>query len=159
MHGIVRLLAGAALDPVSDIANPVSQLMRKTQRFLSSPQVAFVVGQGALLSGPPQLADAWATWIHDCAALVGDEPLLAVAPLTHTMVGLATCRGADIDQVVNAAAAQADRSGLAILAARARAVSGYLVPPATIRTGPWRPRPSCWAKRATSDRCPGSRPR
>ena len=126
MHGIVRLLAGIPLDPVGDIANPLSQLMRKTQRFLSSPQVAFVVGQGALLSGPPELADAWAQWIHDCAALVGDEPLLAVAPLTHTMVGLATCRGADIDQAVTTAATQADRSGLAILAARARAVAGYL---------------------------------
>jgi DNA-binding SARP family transcriptional activator len=126
MHGVVRLLAGAPLDPVSDIANPLSQLMRKTQRFDSSPQVAFAVGLGALLSGPPEAADQWAQWIEACATMAGDQPLRAVAPLVHTMVGLATCRCADIDTLANDAAVLADHAGLTILAARARSVSGYL---------------------------------
>jgi DNA-binding SARP family transcriptional activator len=126
MHGIVRLLAGVALDPVSDIANPLSQLMRKPQRFLSSPQVAFTVGLGALLSGPPEMAEQWAQWIHGCASMAGDQPLRSVAPLVHTMVGLATCRCADIDMLANDAATLADEAGLTILASRARSVVGHL---------------------------------
>jgi DNA-binding SARP family transcriptional activator len=126
LHGIVRLLAGVALDPVSDIANPLSQLMRKTQRFLSSPQVAFTVGMGALLSGPSEMADQWAQWIDECAAMAGDQPLRAVAPLVHGMVGLATGRCADIDVLVHDAAALADEAGLTVLSTRARSVGGYL---------------------------------
>ena len=126
MHGIVRLLAGTPLDPVSDIANPMSQLMRKAQRFPSSPQVAFTVGMGALLVGPPEMADLWAQWIEECASSAGDEPLGSVAPLVHALVGLSTCRGADVDRLANDAARLADGAGLALLASRARSVSGYL---------------------------------
>ena len=126
MHGIVRLLAGTPLDPVSDIANPMSQLMRKAQRFPSSPQVAFTVGLGALLAGPPEMADLWAQWIEECASSAGDQPLGSVAPLVHALVGVSTCRGADVDRLANDAARLADGAGLALLASRARSVSGYL---------------------------------
>jgi DNA-binding SARP family transcriptional activator len=125
-HGIVRLLAGMPLDPVSDIANPLSQLMRKAERFPSSPQVAFVVGLGALLSGPPEMADLWGQWIDECATTAGDQPLRSVAPLIHAMVGLATGRFADIDQLVNDATRLADDAGLTVVASRARSVSGFL---------------------------------
>jgi DNA-binding SARP family transcriptional activator len=125
-HGIVRLLAGLPLDPVSDIANPLSQLMRKAQRFPSSPQVAFIVGLGALLSGPPEMADLWGQWIEESATAGGDQPLRAVAPLIHALVGLSTGRFADIDQLVNDATRLADDAGLIVLASRARSVSGFL---------------------------------
>jgi DNA-binding SARP family transcriptional activator len=126
MHGIVRMLAGVAFDPVSDIANPLSQLTRKTNRFLSSPQVAFTVGLGAHLSSFQEMAGEWADWIDDCATQAGDRPLRAVAPLIHVIVGLATCRGADIDELVNDAIVLGDEVGLTILSSRARSVSGYL---------------------------------
>jgi DNA-binding SARP family transcriptional activator len=125
-HGIVRLLAGKPLDPVSDIANPLSLLMRKAQRFPSSPQVAFIVGLGALLTGPPEMADLWGQWIDECATTAGDQPLRAVAPLIHALVGLSTGHFADIDKLVNDATRLADDAGLTVLASRARSVTGFL---------------------------------
>jgi DNA-binding SARP family transcriptional activator len=126
MHGVVQFAAGVAVDPLNDIARPVSLLMSEQRRFPSSGEVAYVIGSGTALAGFPELAVDWCRWTRRCAELTGDLRLGAASIFTEAVVALASSRFAESNALVDETISLANQLGWTVLASRAASMSGLL---------------------------------
>jgi len=126
MHGIMRLNTGDAIELDAEIAVPMSLLVDEKYLFTLSPEVAYVIGLGAVVAGYPKLANDWCRWIRQRADITGDLPLGVASRLVQCAAAIASCYFADAKQMADDAAVRANEVGLVSLASRASSLSRQL---------------------------------
>ncbi|HEY3844898.1 MAG TPA: BTAD domain-containing putative transcriptional regulator [Acidimicrobiales bacterium] len=126
MHGVVRFCAGLVVDTVNDIAGPVSRIVEQSYPSAPSPEVAYVIGAGTVLTGSDELTNRWCDWTRCCADTVDERPLRAATALVQALVAQTSCNFSEARVLASEAAILADEVGLVDIAAHATSMSGYL---------------------------------